>query len=97
MKAAPNKTRHKKPPSELRTAWTPPELARAWGVAPESIVALIRQGRLPALNIGLKRRPRWLVTVDDLAVFRQRNQSSKAPAPRRKRKKFIDDGETFGF
>ncbi len=80
-----------------RTAWTPAELARQWGKSPETIISLIRAGRLPATNVSLgHKKARWLIFADDIARFKEENQA-KPPARRRRRARMSDDGETFGF
>jgi hypothetical protein len=80
---------------ERRTV-TPPELARAWGVAPEKIVALIRAGELKAFNAALHRngaRPRYLINVEDVTAFEQARSAAARPsraASRQRRRKNPD-------
>jgi len=57
-------------------------------MTPAKIIALIRSGDLPAINVGMgSKKPRFLIGPDDIAVFENRRRVQPAPAasPRRKR------------
>jgi len=66
---------------------TPPMLAARWGCSPESIIGLIRAGRLPAFTVSVgRRRPRWRVSLEAVAVYEMTRQGSAAPkAPKRQK------------
>lgn len=51
-----------------RRKFTPPQLARQWGVGPDKITWLIRSGKLPAINVsrGKSGKPRYLIDVADV-------------------------------
>jgi hypothetical protein len=64
---------HAAPASLPARKYTPPQVAEAWGLAPETIIALIRNGSLRAVNAGLgKRKPRFLISEADIADFEER-------------------------
>ncbi|MDZ4784054.1 MAG: helix-turn-helix domain-containing protein [Planctomycetia bacterium] len=69
--------------------FTPPEVARLFGVEPGKIIAWIRTGELRAINGATKRgqRPRYLIDVADIEAFERSRQVIPVPAasPRRKR------------
>jgi Helix-turn-helix domain len=71
---------------------TPPQVARLFGVAPEKIVAFIRDGELQAIDMARRgsRRPRYRIAPHALQDFeRQRMPHPPAPkpAPRRSQRK----------
>lgn len=58
------------------TCWTPPQVARRWGVKPERVLSLIRAGRLRAFVLpvvthrpGAQSRPRFRITPEAVADF----------------------------
>lgn len=69
---------------------TPPELARAWGISPEKVLAWIRSGELRAVNAATRvgGRSRFLIDLDDVEAFEQRRAGIARPvkqsAPRRR-------------
>jgi len=71
-----------------RTKLTPNDIAKAWGIARETVVSWIRSGELAAINVAaLSRQPRFRIDVEDLRAFelkRRVGQTSKA-SPRRTR------------
>lgn len=75
--------------ASARTHITPPELARQRGIGCDKVLALIRTGQLPAVNMSLgTQRPRYLIALADLADFDRRHAVvSPAPtaAPRQRR------------
>jgi hypothetical protein len=94
----------KTPPQEPRSAKTartklsPAELAAKWGKTPKSIIALIRQQELRAIDVSLRRdRPRFLIDLADIAIFEER-RAVQPPAPRpryRRRSKTEPDGAKY--
>jgi hypothetical protein len=54
-----------------KTKFTPPELARRWGVSPAKVTGFIRRGELRAINVATHRhgRPRYLIDEADIAAF----------------------------
>lgn len=70
-----------------RTKITPPQLARQWGVSPETIIAWIRSGELRAVNAAVRvgGRPRYLIDQADVVIFEAR-RAVVAPtkSPRRR-------------
>ena len=62
--------------------FTPPEIARLWGVSVEKVVAFIRSGELRAMNAaspGRNQRPRYLIDVADLEDFERRRAAVPPP------------------
>ncbi len=54
-----------------RQKFTPPQVARAWGIDPIKVLQWIRSGQLRAIDGATpgSTRPRYLVDRDDLAAF----------------------------
>ena len=81
-------TRKTRPKPE-REWFSPPEVAAKFGQRPESIIAAIRTGELPAANFAAKgrTRPRYRIHRDDLEAFIRRRAVVPAakPAPRPRR------------
>ncbi len=68
-----------------RTKWTPPEIARRWGISPEKVVGWIRSGELKAMNAATRigGRPRYLIDARDLEAFElRRSVAPKQPVRR---------------
>ncbi len=81
------------PTRSTRTKISPPELARAWGKKPSSIIALIVAGVLPAIDVRLPgaRRPRYLIDVADIAEMERRRAVRPPPTtPKMRRPKPTD-------
>jgi hypothetical protein len=57
-------------PAERRKI-TPPQLAKQWGVNVAKVVAFIRAGELPAINLAARGtvRPRYAIDVADVEAF----------------------------
>ena len=75
--------------------YTPPEVARMYGVSVETIHAHIRAGRMRAINMarpGRNQRPRYKIDVRDLEDFDRARAVSLPPSkpPRRKRREKSD-------
>ena len=67
---------------------TPPELAKRYRVNVDKILAWIRSGELPAINIASKPggRPRWRIRESDIELFEAR-RSAVAPAKKTRRRR----------
>jgi hypothetical protein len=68
---------------------TPKELAERWRTSAESIIALIRAGRLRAFTLSPpgSPKPRWKISPDAIAEYEARHAArppAKAPARRRR-------------
>lgn len=72
---------------ELQPFMTPPEIAKLLRVSPEKVLAWIRNGRLKAINVSNRVRPRYRVNHDDLNTFLRTIEVSPAPAVKRQRTK----------
>ena len=55
----------------VRRKFTPPQLAKQWGVATTKVIAFIRTGELPATNLANRgcTRPRYAIDVADVEAF----------------------------
>jgi len=74
--------------STERRKFTPNEVARMWGVAPEKIIGFIRAGELNAIDVSRgNRRPRFLIDVDDLRAFERRRADCPQPQPTQPRRR----------
>lgn len=76
--------------------YTPPQVAERWGVKPESVIALIRRGSLPAFTVSppTSRRPRWKITEAAVADFENGRQEPQAATTKRPRRK---QGDVIAF
>jgi excisionase family DNA binding protein len=45
------------------------EVATRLSVTTDQVIALIRSGRLVAVNVGIDRKPQWRISEDDLDTF----------------------------
>lgn len=45
------------------------DAAERLSVSTDQVVSLIRAGRLPAVNVGVGRKPRWRISEDALETF----------------------------
>ena len=63
--------------------FTPPELARRYGVEPCKVIAWIRSGELRALNVATRAtgRPRYLIGEEDIARFEQGRSTKRGGEP----------------
>jgi hypothetical protein len=70
-------------PVAIRSKLTPPQIAQLWGVGEGKILDWIKNGELRAIDASTRRggRPRYLVDVDDLAVFEERRSVVPAAKP----------------
>jgi hypothetical protein len=75
-----------------RRFFTPPQLAKRFGVAPEKIIGWIRRGELAAINLAAAPggRPRYRVSLAEVLGFERRRavipRSATTPRPRRRRR-----------
>lgn len=71
-----------------RRKLTPPQIAAQFGISADKVVAWIRSGELPAMNVATRAngRPRWVVDVDDLSDFERRRAAVVKPRAKRKRR-----------
>lgn len=84
-----------KRPAERQT-FTTQEVARRWGVNRDKVVAFIRDGQLPAMNLSLGQMPRYRIRREDLEAFEQSRMAVQAEHPRRRRRK-RSTGNTVEF
>lgn len=73
---------------------TPPQVARLYVTAPETVIGWIRAGELRAINVARRgaTRPRYRIAPADLAVFeagRTVTALPKSPQRRRQRDKDV--------
>ena len=70
--------------------FTPPEVAKKYGVSPDTVRRWIKGDALSAVNVGKGTRPRYRVSADALKEFdatRPAEDVPEAPAARRRPKK----------
>lgn len=75
--------------------FTPPQLARAWGIDPHKILSWVRSGELVAVNLATRPggRPRYRISEDAVTAFEARRSAQVQPtAMRQTRRKKADDG-----
>ena len=73
--------------------FTPPAIAKAYGIKPEKVIAWIKSGELPAINVATRPtgRPRFVVSETDLSTFEARRSAKPIPkSVRRERQKRSD-------
>jgi len=59
-------------PADLAICYTPPQLARRWKRKPESIIRMIRDGRLAGFNLAAPgKRPQWRISPEAVQAFEQ--------------------------
>ena len=82
--------RKRRPADPQSDMLTPPQVARRYGVSPDTVRGWIASGKLQAVNVGRGTRPRYRVSVDALKEFdsrRRGNGTPDAPPQRRRRQK----------
>jgi hypothetical protein len=59
--------------------FTPPQLARQWGISPDKVLAWIRSGELRAVKISTNRgsRPRYLIDAKEIEAFEARRSAQR--------------------
>lgn len=74
--------------------YTPPQLAKEWGLDADKILGWIRSGQLIAVNMATTTggRPRYRISAEEAQAFQKRRSNSPPPqsSPRTKTPK--DDG-----
>jgi hypothetical protein len=77
------------PGDAARCYHTPVSLAKLWGVCPETIITMIRSGRLLAFTCSPAKckRPRWRISPEAIRLYELANQGpGAAKSPRRSAK-----------
>lgn len=75
-----------------KTKLSPPELARRWGMKPDTVRALITSGQLDATDFSLRPgvgKPRWKIDIADVIAFELRRKAKPPPKATRRRRKPI--------
>ena len=77
--------------------YTPPQVAKRWGVKLESVVGLVKAGRLAAFTVSppTSRRPRWRITKSAVLDFENARVEPQEPAAKRPRRKMTDVTEFY--
>ena len=80
--------------------FTPPQLARRWGVAADKVNALIKSGELKAMNLALNgkgERPRYRIYMREVIRFEEErsNQLPELPKPKRRRRTKAAAGKDY--
>ena len=75
--------------------FTPPDIAKRWGVKASKIISFITSGELSAFNVASPKshRPRWRVSAEAVEAF-EKSHGAKPPEkkpPRRRREKLPAD------
>ncbi len=69
--------------SESPVTLSPPQVAKALRVSPDTVLSWIRTKQLPAANVATGPRPRWVVQRPDLDTFLQSRRPQSQPARKR--------------
>lgn len=80
----------------LEPTYSPPEIAKSWGVSREKVLNWIRKGDLIAINTTLKDggRPRYRVKESDLSNFALiRSNAGTKCGPRQKKPRSLPPPE----
>lgn len=66
-----------------KRSYTPPEVARRWGVKHGKVMTMIRNGELRALNLASHgcARPRYKILAEDLLACEEGRAVCKKPQP----------------
>ena len=74
--------------ADITTMLTPPRLAKIWGVSPDKILKLINAAELRAVNLATnpKGRPRYRISLDEIARFEE-SRMVKPPVPKTRRRR----------
>lgn len=70
-----------------RDTFSPPQLAKIWGIKPDKILAWIASGELRAINMATRRdgQPRWRIEASEAERFKLSRSSSPPPKPVRRK------------
>ena len=68
--------------------FSPPQLAKRFGVKPSKIVRFIRAGELRAIDLAAagSKRPRFRISPEAVAEFERRRSAAPLPRPIRRRR-----------
>jgi hypothetical protein len=74
-----------------RRKFSPPQVARMWGVSTAKIIGWITSGQLRAINVseGPKKRPRYLIDRADIQTFEAARAvvpAADSPTPTKRRR-----------
>jgi hypothetical protein len=62
--------------NQERELFSPPEVAAKWGMSVNTVLALVRSGKLPAVPLNLTgTRPRWKISREAMARFLENNST----------------------
>jgi excisionase family DNA binding protein len=82
------KPKKKKRPAQPADRLTPPQVAKRYGVSPDTVRSWIERGELRAVNIGNGTvKPRYRIEPAALADFDKRRTADKTPPQKRPKKK----------
>lgn len=72
-----------------KSVFTPPELAREWGVSPDKILGWIRSGELRAVNMAQSQsgRPRYRIDAEAIQDFKAKRANHSPPPQTRRRRR----------
>lgn len=72
----------------MTSRWqTPPQLAEALAVSPETIINWIRSGELAAVNVGSgAKRPRYRIPPEAVEAWQRRRAVVPPPKPARRKR-----------
>jgi hypothetical protein len=76
---------------------TPPQLAAEYGIDVKKVLAWIKTGELPAINVATDRngRPRYAIDVADIAIFEASRSATPQPKITRRRRRDTSIREYF--
>jgi len=86
--AQPDKDPYDAHEGDSKRVYTPPTLARKWGCSAESVISLIKAGRLLAFSVSPAscRRPRWRISPEAVRLYELAKQEpAVVKAPRRRK------------
>jgi len=62
--------------NQERELFSPPEVAAKWGMSVNTVLTLIRSGKLPAVPLNLTgNRPRWKISREAMTRFLENNST----------------------
>ena len=74
--------------SQSSDCFTPPSLARRWGVSADKVLVWLKSGQLRGFNAATNPagRPRWRIALADVLAFEQSRAAQPKPTAPRRRK-----------
>ncbi len=87
-------------PTDIAVCYTPPKLAKRWGVKAEKVIAFIRSGELRALDVSMHPgvgKPRFRITPEAVKDFETRRESQQTPPKPQKRSRAKESDEIDYF